>query len=375
MTLKFEPYVSPDTYLAYRDKSETRPQAIPNDLLKAIQLYQQGNNYHAQQERQKRLDAIDFSKERIAMQNQEYKYGRNPNPDAMLGVDYGENGQSSFMPGGSGPVARPIPEGEALNQFRAEGMPIEKARPEFMTMMGEDERKLFQEKFQPKDISYQKAEYTDANGRTRSGRFNPRTGNIEKRSDDPLAPQSSRSDLGMNLRNEFINRPEVKEFQTVGTNVKTMDSLLRSALSGNMQNKLALDQSLITMYNKLTDPNSVVRESEYARTPENIPVMNRISGAIQKVQAGGAGLTDEDRKALVIGAKIIANERGGTYSRTRQGYVDLANRGGVDPFFVTATMPEFNPYSLDEQPNPVGSETRQIGGKNYIKINGEWYEQ
>ena len=169
-----------------------------------------------------------------------------------------------------------------------------------------------------------------------------------------------------NLRTEFINRPEVKDFVAVATQVKSMDALLKSALDGNMKNKLALDQGLITMYNKLTDPNSVVRESEYARTPENIPTINRIVGAIAKVEAGGAGLTDEDRAALVVGAKIIANERGRTYQATREGYEKLAPSLNADPSAVTGTLPTFKEFTLNEIPS-VGK-VRVSNGQETLHI-------
>ena len=149
------------------------------------------------------------------------------------------------------------------------------------------------------------------------------------------------------LRTEFINRPEVKDFIIVDTQVKSMDSLVKSALNGDIKNQLALDQGLITMFNKLTDPLSVVRESEYARTPENIPTINRISGAIQKLQAGGAGLTNEDRQALVLGAKIIANERGKQYQSTRTGYEKIAGQLGADSSLVTGTLSQFIPYAYE----------------------------
>ena len=151
------------------------------------------------------------------------------------------------------------------------------------------------------------------------------------------------------LRKEFINRPEVKDYVTVNTNVRSMDSLLIGALSGNMNNKVALDQGLVTMYNKLTDPNSVVRESEYARTPENLPTVNRISGALQKVFEGGAGLTDADREALVIGAKIIANERGKTFQDLRTEYEGLSRRYNIDSSLVTATLPEFKAFGIEKK--------------------------
>jgi hypothetical protein len=109
--------------------------------------------------------------------------------------------------------------------------------------------------------------------------------------------RQARLDAGK-LRVEFLNRPEVKEFVTINTQVKSMDALLNKALSSDdVKNKVAVDQALISMFNKLTDPASVVRESEYARTPENLPIINRIIGAITKLDAGGAGLTNEESKA------------------------------------------------------------------------------
>ena len=128
-----------------------------------------------------------------------------------------------------------------------------------------------------------------------------------------------------------------------------MDALLQKALSGDVQNKVALDQALITMFNKLTDPNSVVRESEYARTPQNLPMVNRIQGAVQKLTKGGAGLTNKDREALVLGAKIIADERGKTYNTTLQEYGDLAGGYDLDPALTLRGMKEHSNFIGGEQ--------------------------
>lgn len=165
---------------------------------------------------------------------------------------------------------------------------------------------------------------------------------------DKQAVDQKRKDFvdSTKVREEFINRPEVKEYTTIDTQVRSMDALLNSAKKGNVKNKVALDQALVTMYNKLTDPNSVVRESEYARTPENLPLVNRLKGAIQKVQAGGAGLTDSDREALVWGAKVIANERGNTFNSTLQQYIDLGNQYGIDQRLITRGLPPHKEYKL-----------------------------
>ena len=148
------------------------------------------------------------------------------------------------------------------------------------------------------------------------------------------------------IRQEFINRPEVKEYQTIDTNVRTMDAILREAKTTGQTNYVALDQALVTLYNKLTDPQSVVRESEYARTPENLPLLNRIGGALEKVRRGGAGLTDADREALVWGAKVIANERGRTYSNTLQDYEDLSQRYGMESGLITRGMQPHQAYQF-----------------------------
>jgi len=161
------------------------------------------------------------------------------------------------------------------------------------------------------------------------------------------------------LRQEFINRPEVKEYVTVATSVKSMDSLLNKALSGDEKSKLAIDQGLITIYNKISDPTSVVRESEYARTPENVPVVNRIAGAIEKIKSGGSGITDEDRKALVVGAKILANERGATFQSRRDEYRNISNLSGADPNLVIGTIPDFTPYDLQ---NGGANGNQSVGG-------------
>jgi hypothetical protein len=159
------------------------------------------------------------------------------------------------------------------------------------------------------------------------------------------------------LREEFIQRPEVKDYINVSTNVNAMDALLKKALSEpNEKNNVAVDQGIITMYNKLTDPQSVVRESEYARTPENLPLVNKITGAIQKVQAGGAGLTNEDRIALVEGAKIILKERGKTYNSAINRYNSLADQYSLDKSLITE---EFKPYSPEN-----------FGGSVNVAIDG-----
>lgn len=205
--------------------------------------------------------------------------------------------------------------------------------------------------------SLQAKEYIDEKGRARIGAWDPESGKVIKSADDELASGRDRGTVVSDLRKEFIGLPEVKDYITVNTAVRSMDALLNRAIQGDQKNVVALDQALVTLYNKMTDPTSVVRESEYARTPENLPIVNRISGAITKLEQGGAGLTNDDREALVTGAKIIANERGGVFNERRGLYDRQAQLQQADVEGVTGTIPAFKPYDLNARkaaPAPAG---------------------
>lgn len=175
--------------------------------------------------------------------------------------------------------------------------------------------------------------------------------------------RAKRLDMGNStrIRQEFINRPEVKDYVLVKTKAGQMDALLKGALSGNLNNKVALQQGIITLFNKITDPQSVVRESEYARTPSNAPVVNRISGAFQKLQQGGAGITNDDLKALVIGAKILANESGKIYQGTLDEYKALAGDLGLDEKAITRGMEDYQDFDIG-----FPTQTQQ-GGQNNLQ--------
>lgn len=139
---------------------------------------------------------------------------------------------------------------------------------------------------------------------------------------------------GMNqqaaLRREFNSDPIVKEYKDVITKVRVAEEAYQDALR-NPGNVAAADQALITMFNKLTDPNSVVRESEYARTPENVALVNRAKGFVEKIQSGGSGITMADRGAIVRMAKLAFRVYEDKYKGQKKRYVQLANSYHIDP--------------------------------------------
>lgn len=129
-----------------------------------------------------------------------------------------------------------------------------------------------------------------------------------------------------NLRKEFISLPEVKDFPTIESNSRRAVAALNATGS-----KLAVDQALITVFNKMIDPTSVVRESEYARTPGDMAVLSRIKGKWGKIQEGGAGLPTEERVALARMIKNFSTIASKQYNDRAGEYRQLAKDYGFDP--------------------------------------------
>lgn len=133
---------------------------------------------------------------------------------------------------------------------------------------------------------------------------------------------------GSNLRKEFNNLPEIKESNMIMPKIGSMEKAYAESLK--TKNFVAVDQALITLYNKLTDPSSVVRESEYARTAQNIPLLNQIKGKVQKVMEGGAGLTIEERNALIKMARLMKDGYKEIRGKRINEYRSYASDGGLE---------------------------------------------
>ena len=94
-----------------------------------------------------------------------------------------------------------------------------------------------------------------------------------------------------------------------GRLVESGAQLPRERAAGRLGSLVGVDQALIMIYNKLSDETSVVRESEYARTGKNLPVINQLTGYFgAKLEKGGAGLNDVERLALARMGMLYAEQ-------------------------------------------------------------------
>ena len=78
-----------------------------------------------------------------------------------------------------------------------------------------------------------------------------------------------------------------------------MKSAYDRVSSGSASDLNAATQAIITSFNKIIDPNSVVRESEYARSPEGQSLLATLQGKFNAISQGGPGLTKESLKEFV----------------------------------------------------------------------------
>lgn len=146
------------------------------------------------------------------------------------------------------------------------------------------------------------------------------------------------------LRRELTADPVVKNFKDISSRIGTLDNLLAS-YGADTKSYGTKDQAMITTFNKITDPGSVVRESEYARTPEGQSLIDNFTGRVERLKMGGAGITPEYRKQLVEDAKAIADGVGNNYNQILSGYEEMAGRYKVDPKDVFGSLKKHEGFS------------------------------
>jgi hypothetical protein len=97
-----------------------------------------------------------------------------------------------------------------------------------------------------------------------------------------------------------------KEAKDAQTQIGLMKTSLEFAQRGGDLN--AASQGVLVTFQKLLDPSSVVRESEYARSGAGLSLVGRIEGMAEKIQKGGAGVTLEGLEEFVnLGMEFYKN--------------------------------------------------------------------
>jgi len=166
----------------------------------------------------------------------------------------------------------------------------------------------------------------------------------------PYKDAKQKADVEEGLRKEVTQH--AKEFNTVNDAAQQLDAISRTPSA-------AKDMAMVFAFMKILDPNSVVRETEYASAARAAGLGDRIEGYITKIQSGQF-LTPEQRLDFLNTAKSLASSKQQGYQQTLDRYRDIAGRVKVDPRNVVPDGPG------PTKPPPVPNARQASDGNWYV---------
>lgn len=154
-----------------------------------------------------------------------------------------------------------------------------------------------------------------------------------------------------------------RQISLMNTSYKEAEKAYKAGTSMN-----AASQGVLIVFQKMLDPTSVVRESEYARSGEGQSLLNRIDGTYTKLVQGGAGVGLKELKTFVdLSNTFLAN-----YKAQQDDYAKIvssnAENYGLNMQNILA--PEDIKRGTSET-----SETKIVNGVTYKKVQGGWQKQ
>jgi len=161
---------------------------------------------------------------------------------------------------------------------------------------------------------------------------------------------------------KFLDRSEKfsSDFQVVRNNMINIESAVSRLERLPDLNRVAIDQIVIISLNKILDPDSVVRESEYDRTKENIATVSRAKGWFNRLKQGGSGLTKNDLIEIRDSAREMAELRRQILNKKLEKQLRIpARRNGLNPDEVA---PLFDSISSDLSKLRQESVSKEEGG-------------
>jgi hypothetical protein len=144
-----------------------------------------------------------------------------------------------------------------------------------------------------------------------------------------LTPNAS-LEATLKLRDRFVR-------ETAAANtVQQQFNLMRSSLEAVKQGKMAPgSQGVLVTFQKILDPTSVVRESEYARSAAGLSLLSRLQGTWDRIQAGGAGVPVAELQGFVDLAEQFVRNQAQTANLTKEQIDNIAKQYGLDPANIT----------------------------------------
>ncbi len=151
------------------------------------------------------------------------------------------------------------------------------------------------------------------------------------------------------------------EFNAQSANFRAATEGYQSVLAAASNPSAAGDVALIFSFMRTLDPNSTVREGEFATAQNSGGVPDRIRAQYNSI-LNGQRLSEDQRKDFVAQATNLYNGHRQGYDRLVAKYTDFSSRAGLDPADVvgqslgidTQQQPTVRRIKVDAQGNVIG---------------------
>jgi hypothetical protein len=152
-------------------------------------------------------------------------------------------------------------------------------------------------------------------------------------------PPAAGGDSGLKDYQKFTAGEKLADKWTkISTPTREMNrqfNLMQTGLQRFKQgDKMGGSQAVLVTFQKILDPSSVVRESEYARSSAGLSLISRLEGFADKLQSGGAGVPYADLAAMVETARQFLQSMNDYTAGQRKRLTQSATQYGIDPMLV-----------------------------------------
>lgn len=167
-------------------------------------------------------------------------------------------------------------------------------------------------------------------------------------------------DLESDYYKRIVDLPQFKLLADIDSNFKALQDLSK-------QDSKASDIGLISTVARIRDPNSTVREGEYAINSDTQAYLDKVVGNWQSIVKGESRLTPSDKNKIIASVVPKYNELGQSYLQVRNPLIEALKRQGGNPENVP-TM-DFQPFDLNSLTSseirtlPNGKKVRVVLGK------------
>jgi hypothetical protein len=192
--------------------------------------------------------------------------------------------------------------------------------------------------------------------------YDTETGQVVADNPKNYAPQSI--NIGLTPYQQFQAEGSIEKSYTDRTKnaretrrqVNIIDSAFQQVKANLKEGKTinAQSQAMIIALNKILDPESVVREGEFARTAEGASLLNRIDAYGQKILYGGAGVALADLENIVEMSKSLAESSAAYEEQQAQFAKERASRYGLNVNIPENNNTQTPPESTVNNDDPLG---------------------